>query len=188
MADADRKRWDERYGRRPAGLRPPDPFLLAVADELPRTGRALDLAGGEGRNAIWLANRGLDVTIADISEVAMARARALVSERVIDTVVVDFDVQPPPEGPWDVIVCVLYLDRPLLGQIHRLLAPGGRFVFVQPTRTNLERHVHAAGYLLDPGEAPTLLSGLTLLRYDERWDERGQHEARVLATVGRPSP
>lgn len=184
MAQADRNRWDDRYRGRPVGPRPPDPFLAKVADQLPGSGRALDLAGGDGRHAIWLARRGLQVTLADISEVALDHARAAASSAgvAIRTVAVDFEHEFPPPGPWDLIVCVLYLDRPLLATMHTLLAPGGLFVFVQPTRRNLERHTHAAGYLLDPGEAPGLLPGMRLLRYDEDWDERGQHEARILAT------
>ena len=184
MAQTDRNRWDDRYRSRPFVPRPPDPFLLKIADQLPTAGRALDLAGGDGRHAIWLARRGLQVTIADISEVALAQARAAAraAALAVDTVAVDFEAESPPPGPWDLIVCVLYLDRPLLATIQTLLAPGGLFVFVQPNRSNLERHTHAAGYLLEPGEAPSLLPGMRLLRYDECWDERGQHEARILAT------
>jgi len=182
LADKDRQRWNDRYrARRPA--KGPCAFLPEVAHLLPDTGKVLDLAGGEGRNAFWLAERGLDVTIADISEVALARARERAEESglSVQTLEVDLEEQPAPAGPWDLIVCVLYLDRPLLGRVHELLAPGGQLIFVQPTVRNRERHEHAAGYLLQEGEAPGLLNGLRLVHYDECWDRRGHHEARVVA-------
>lgn len=183
MAEADRTRWNDRHRARPLDPGAPDPFVLSVADQLPTAGRALDLAGGRGRHAIWLARRGLDVTLADISEVAIERALASAREAgvALRGVQVDLALQPPPAGPWDVIVCVLYLDRPLLAGISGLLAPEGRFIFVQPTRTNLQRHPHAPRFVLEPGEVAALLPGLRLLIHDESWDARGQHEARVLA-------
>ena len=75
MAEADRRKWDARYRERGAGLREPSGFLDALDDLLPRRGRALDVAGGTGRHALWLARRGLDVTLADISGVALEVAR-----------------------------------------------------------------------------------------------------------------
>jgi 2-polyprenyl-3-methyl-5-hydroxy-6-metoxy-1,4-benzoquinol methylase len=69
MSDADRQKWDARYAQPAAAPRDPEPFLLELDHLLPRSGRALDVAGGAGRNAIWLARRGLDVTLVDISAV-----------------------------------------------------------------------------------------------------------------------
>ena len=183
MADSDRKRWNERYQARPATVRGGSPFVIASADMLPTTGRALDLAGGDGRNAFWLAARGMQVTVADISEVALQRVTERAEATGLDVTTCELDLQRelPPGGPWDLIICVLYLDRALLGRIHELLAPGGLLVFVQPTVRDRERHKHAAGYLLELGEAPTLLTGLRLVHYAECWDVRGHHETRVVA-------
>jgi hypothetical protein len=69
MAEADRRRWDARYREHEPGLRQPSGSLVALADLLPHAGRALDVAGGTGRHALFLAQRGLDVTLADISGV-----------------------------------------------------------------------------------------------------------------------
>ncbi len=183
-AESDRQRWDERYRTRAPGLRPPHPYLLRIVHQLPTSGRALDLAGGDGRHAILLASRGLDVTLTDISPVGLERARAAAAEVgvSITTVTADLTTAPPPAGPWDLIVCVLYFERALLARISGILAPGGRFVFVQPTRTNLSKHNHAARFVVEPGEITRLLPGLRILRNDEGWDERGQHEARIVAT------
>ena len=75
MAVADRRTWDARYRAHEPGLRQPSSSLLAVADLMPLGGRALDVAGGTGRHALWLARRGLDVTLADLSGVALELAR-----------------------------------------------------------------------------------------------------------------
>jgi SAM-dependent methyltransferase len=183
MSDLERERWDERY-REGAGASEPSPFLRSLDDLLPSAGRGLDLAGGRGRHAIWLARRGLDVTLADISEVGLELAReAAEREGVrIRTVAVDLETEPAPAGPWDLVVSFHYLHRPLFEAFPRLLAGNGLLVFCQPTRRNLERHRRpGARFLLEEGELPGLLRGLEVLRYEEGWLEEGRHEARVVA-------
>ena len=76
MGEGDRERWNARYLEE-AETPPPSPFLLALDGVLPRRGRALDVAGGSGRNALWLARRGLDVTLADVSDVAERKLEAI---------------------------------------------------------------------------------------------------------------
>ena len=71
MSDKDRKRWDAKYARQESAPSEPSLLLTQLDDILPRRGRALDIAGGAGRHAIWLAQRGLDVTLADISLAGM---------------------------------------------------------------------------------------------------------------------
>ena len=189
MSDAEKERWDVRY-REGAGSTEPSTYLLSLGGLLPATGRALDLAGGRGRHAIWLARRGLDVTLADISEVGLGLARDA-AERAgarIRTVAVDLERGPVPPGPWDLVVCFHYLHRPLFQTIPTLLSPGGLFVFCQPTRRNLERHARPGpDHLLEEGELPGLLGGLEIVRYEEAWLEEGRHEARAVARAPNPS-
>lgn len=187
MSEAEKKRWDARY-REGAGATDPSSFLLSLEALLPHRGRALDLAGGRGRHAVWLARRGLDVTIADVSEVglALARERAGREGVAIETVAMDLDEHPIPPGPWDVVVCFHYLNRGLFEQFPRALAPGGLLVFCQPTRRNLERHPRPGPpYLLEEDELPRLVRDLEVLRYEEGWLEEGRHEARVVARAPR---
>jgi tellurite methyltransferase len=177
MAQADSGKWNARYGEEAASLQP-SPFLAQVSEVLPRTGRALDVAGGSGRNARWLAQHGLTVTVADISDVALARA----AQEGFATVLVDFDVDPLPEGPWDLIFVNHFLHRPLFAQIPSRLAPEGLVVVAHPTVTNLERNPHPGRkFLLEPGELRLLAHGLEIVSFDEAWRENGWHEARLVA-------
>src|SRR5512133_822771 len=110
----DRESWEARY-RDEVALSAPSPFLTALDELLPRGGRALDVAGGSGRHALWLARRGVDVVLADRSSVAIERAsrEAANCGVSITTVVVDLEREPLPAGPWDLILCVAFLHRPL---------------------------------------------------------------------------
>ncbi|NBD13419.1 class I SAM-dependent methyltransferase [Corallococcus silvisoli] len=189
MSHDDRQRWNERYQQRAPAPREPSAFLRSLEDRLPRTGRALDLAGGPGHDACWLAKRGLDVTLAEISDVALTQAEGLAREAGVALALLrlDLEVEPLPPGPFDLVVCLNYLWRPLFASLPQVLAPGGLFVFAQPTRSNLRKHPHpSARFLLEDGELPTLLQGLQSLSITEDWaEDSGRHEARVLAR--RPS-
>jgi len=82
-----------------------------------------------------------------------------------------------------VVVCTLYLHRPLFASVTEALAPRGVFVFVQPTARNLERHPKPSRrFLLEPGELETLVPpALEVVVLDESWSDDGHHEARLVA-------
>ena len=111
----------------------PSPFLVDVLPRLPRVGRALDLASGSGRDAVWLALHGLETEAWDIDALAIGRARALAARSgvVLGTLICDLEQTeaPLPQSRWDVIVCFRFLHRPLLPRIARALAPGGHLVY-----------------------------------------------------------
>ncbi|WP_233261968.1 class I SAM-dependent methyltransferase [Vitiosangium sp. GDMCC 1.1324] len=95
----------------------------------------------------------------------------------------DVEREPLPPGPFDVVLCLNYLWLPLFVAIPQVLAPGGLFVFAQPTRSNLQRNPHpSARFLLEDGELPRLLHGLEILSLTEGWTDEGRHEARLVAT------
>jgi SAM-dependent methyltransferase len=179
VSQADREKWDVRWAERhDAGM--PSQLVCDLADLLPRSGRALDLAGGAGRHAVWLARRGLDVTLVDISPRALALARA--AEPRLTTLALDLDTDPPPPGPWDLVLVFHFLDRRLYATLPDLLAPGGLLYIVHPTRRNLERHPSPGpAYLLDLRELPNLVSGLAILHDEEGWSCEDRHEARLVA-------
>lgn len=184
MSDAERQKWETRYQSEGVRLREPSALITALDEVLPRQGQALDLAGGTGRHALWLARRGLTVTLADISPTAtaLAAAEAQAAGLPLETRVIDCEAEGLPAGPWDLILTFHYLHRPLFAEFPKALAPGGWLVVVQPTLANLERHPHpGARFLLADGELPGLVQDLTVARYEEGWSAEGRHEARLVA-------
>jgi SAM-dependent methyltransferase len=142
VAAFDAQHWDERY--RGTGLiwgTGPNQFVEAHCADLP-PGRALDLACGEGRNAIWLAGRGWHVTGVDFSAVAIDKA-GLLSEGHdrLSWVCADVLTYRPPE-PLDLIV-LAYLQvsdaerRQVLGHAVANLVPGGVLLLVSHDVSNL---------------------------------------------------
>jgi tellurite methyltransferase len=187
VASGDRERWNERHSREPPGE--PSQFVLALDRVLPRRGRAIDVGGGTGRHALWLARRGLEVTLADVSEVALGIAADAARREGLSlrTLRIDLEEAPLPAGPWDVVVCTYFLHRPLFEAFPAALAPGGWLVFAHATRTNLERNPRpGARHLLEDREIRTLVRGLEVVRCEEGWFEEGRHEARLVARRSLP--
>ncbi len=183
VSDLDREYWNGRYREREAATAPSS-FVRGLDALLPRRGRALDVAGGAGRHALWLAARGLDVTLADVSDVALEHAEAAAREAgvAITTLRLDLEQAPLPSGPWDLVLCTYFLHRELFAAFASLLAPGGCLAVAHATRRNLERHARPGpAHVLEEGELPTLVRGLEIVRYEEGWLEEGRHEARVVA-------
>jgi 2-polyprenyl-3-methyl-5-hydroxy-6-metoxy-1,4-benzoquinol methylase len=115
MPAFDRTKWDAKYSDPQFAPREPSAVLVSLEKFLPNEGRAIDVAGGAGRNAIWLAQRGLDVTIADVSSVGLAQAAARAAEAKVSlkTLCTDLEESPFPPGPWDLILSIRYVQRPL---------------------------------------------------------------------------
>ncbi len=183
VAADDRTRWNEQH-RRSAEPWPVTKFLFELALVLPRSGQALDVAGGGGHNAVWLARRGLDVTLVDISDVAAGRATALAARQGVALRIErrDLESEPLPAGPFALVVCLNYLQRSLFDGWAQVLAPGGLLVFLQPTRKTLERNPKgSARFLLEEGELHGLVRGLEIVRLEESWSATGRHEARLVA-------
>jgi SAM-dependent methyltransferase len=139
-----REDWDRRYAD--ADLlwsAEPNRFLVAEATSL-APGRALDLACGEGRNALWLAELGWSFTAVDFSSVAVAkgRERAARAGAEIDFVCADLLDYEPATSAFD-LVLVLYLQLPadersvVLSRATGAVAPGGTFLLIGHDLTNL---------------------------------------------------
>lgn len=128
--------WNERFsGADLAYGEAPNAFLAGLADRLPRSGNALDIGAGEGRNALFLASRGLNVLAIDQSSVGMQKADRLAQARGLSltTQVVDlqhFDAAP---ASFDVVTSIfVHLPAPLRAAVHQRIAnwlrPGGLFI------------------------------------------------------------
>jgi len=141
----DQRAWDDRYRER-EWLRTVDANRFVVQEVTGLTpGRALDLAAGEGRNAVWLAKQGWAVTAVDFSAVALERAseRATHEGVAIETVEADLRMYTPEAGSYDlVLLAYLHLPAPLLnallGRAMEALADGGTIVIVGHDVTNIE--------------------------------------------------
>lgn len=115
--------WDERY-RLQREIGPPTPLLAHIAGKL-KPGRALDLACGTGRNALWLAEQGWNVTAVDGSRAAIDLLKSknpLVDARVADLEKHEYVIEP---DSWDLIAMCYYLQRDLFEPAKRGVIPGG---------------------------------------------------------------
>lgn len=170
--------WDARHAAAEGPSEPSAFVTVELAPLLPQPGRAVDIAGGRGRHARWLADRGWDVTLVDISPVALDA----VDDPRIGLVQADLETSLFPEGPWDLVLIVHYLDRTLFPTIAAQLSPGGLLAFAIATERNLERHERPRlPYLLAPGEGPALVDGMRIVHYAEGWSVEERHEVRVVA-------
>ena len=141
----DAHAWDERYAATDlVWSREPNQFVAAELADLP-PGTAVDLAAGEGRNAIWLASRGWSAVAVDFSQVALDKGARLAADdpRGLDVTWVRADATTwEPAEPVDLVV-VAYLQVPA-GDRRRavrnaagMLRPGGTFLLVAHDSTNL---------------------------------------------------
>ena len=168
MSDEERATWDRRY--LDGSYQPrPSPFSLLeqMIDRLPR-GRALDIACGGGRNALFLAAHGYEVEAVDGSPEALrlAEERAREQQLKVQWTEADLDDYAPPHEGYAVIVNCFYLNRPLLARLVGALADDG-YIFV-------EQHLHTPlpvpgnrEWRLEPNELLRTLSGLRIVRYEE---------------------
>ena len=108
-------------------------------------GRSIDLAAGEGRNAVWLAESGWDSTAVDYSSIAIDKVRQIAERRgvPITTEVADLTTYVPTPGGYDLVV-IAYLQladdalTPILRRAAEAVAPGGKLVLVTHDLSNLE--------------------------------------------------
>jgi SAM-dependent methyltransferase len=169
VSAAERDKWDARYRDGAYSDRTHPTALLAEwLPRLPR-GRALDVACGAGRNALFLAGHDYAVTALDISSVALDRGRHAAAERglAIEWQRADLDDDPArvlPDGHYDVIVWVRYVHRTLLPHLVARLGSGGVLVCEQHLATDAPvAGPTSAEFRLAPGELSTSAQGLRVL-------------------------
>lgn len=141
----DREDWNERYrAEELVWGAEPNRFVAELLGSRKATGRALDLACGEGRNAIWLAKRGWSVTGVDYSDVAIRRARELAAAEGIEVEWICADVTSYDPAPAAfALVLISYLQvradarRAALERAALALSPGGELVMIGHALRNL---------------------------------------------------
>ena len=169
-AEQDQIRWDKKYSTKKYLFgREAIPFLQDHVDLLPK-GHVLDLAMGEGRNGVFLATKGFQVTGVDISAEGLKKAATLAAELgvTITTVVADLESYEIPANSFDVIICTYYLQRDLFPKIATALKPGGIALIETYTMDHIQYSPRFnKAFLLEPNELLTMLPGLRVLRYQE---------------------
>lgn len=175
--------WNERYsGETLVYGEAPNEFLAQMADRLPATGHALDIGAGEGRNALFLASRGLDVLAVDQSEVGMQKAQRLAHARGLKlrTQAVDlrdFDAAP---GSFDVVSSIfVHLPAALRAAVHARvsawLKPGGVFLLEAYAPDQIERDTGGP-------KDPLMLASLEVI-VSELAGMEIKHQAALVRTV-----
>jgi SAM-dependent methyltransferase len=163
--------------------RVPAGWIKDHADLLPVSGRALDLACGRGRHALWLAARGLEVLAVDCNADAVEAIRQEARHRglPISAEVDDLETGRATFGTdrFDVIVVVHYLHRPLFPALVAALRSGGLLIYETFTRAQALRGKPTnPDFLLEPGELRRLVEPLEIVDYRE-----GVFEERDVASV-----
>ncbi len=183
MAEEDRVKWDQRWAAERDLPRSVPVWVAELDHELPRNGRALDVAAGAGRLAVAMARRGLDVTAADISPVGLALAREAARDEglKLQTVVRDLEKEGLPPGSYDLVCCFHYRQPGLFPAIGAALAKGGLVLAEVATARSLEKQpTRTARWLAEPNELLRCCESLEVVYYRETW-LGDKHVARVAA-------
>jgi tellurite methyltransferase len=179
----DQKRWNERFKRKEFAFgKEANPFLKSHINLLPR-GKALDIATGEGRNAVFLARHGFDVDAVDISEIGLRKAHQLAQEVgvKIHTIFSDLDNYQIKKGQYNLITNFYFLNRNLIPKIKRGLKKRGIVIFetylLEQRKLGTGGPKHAK-YFLKPNELLQLFKDFRILFYREGiFNESGKKKA-----------
>ena len=193
MTVSDQKNWNQRYLAGEFGFREPDPFVMEAHKNylqplLPAGSAGIDLAGGAGHHAVWLAQQGWRMVLADWSEAALAIARekaaALPANNTLETVqgaaldvLTRFQEQ---ERRFGFVLVSFFLDRAVLPLLPRVLAPGGLLLYrtytVDNERLGNPRGPRNPEYLLRSQELLEVYRDMKILRYNETVANKGVAE------------
>lgn len=184
MTDHERNSWDARYQQGSHASLVPDPFLIQAYEEFihpifPKSAAALDIAGGVGRHAIWLAQRDWRVTLVDISEAGVARARENAGSLATK---IDFKIGDAAnfhgQGQYDLVLVFFFLQREIFPELLNALSPGGLLIYM--TYTHLHPQFGSGPthplHLLQENELLKAFSDLKILHYNETIRARGVAE------------
>lgn len=178
--------WDEKYSR-PTFIygKSPVKFLAENYQYIPFEGNVLDMGMGEGRNAVFLAQKGYKVTGVDISSVAVKKAYLLAQEFgvKIKGVVASLSEYKIAPNSFDAIVCFYYVDRSLVERMKSWLKPGGILIYeAHTTREKIKgKHdpLYEATYLKEQ-ELLKLFPGMRVLKYEEPLHEKEFRSSIIL--------
>ena len=193
MTVKDQQNWNQRYLAGEFGFREPDAFVTEAHKNylqplLPAGSAGIDLAGGAGHHAVWLAQQGWRMVLADWSEAALAIARekaaALPADNTLETVqgaaldvLTRFQEQ---ERRFGFVLVSFFLDRAVLPLLPRVLAPGGLLLYrtytVDNERLGNPRGPRNPEYLLRSQELLEVYRDMKILHYNETVANKGVAE------------
>jgi tellurite methyltransferase len=176
----DRLKWNEKY--QTAGY-PDEHAAILKKFIVPTHGKkALDIAAGNGRNALFLANQGYTVDAVDISDVGLSLFAGKHSN--INPVCADFDHFDIPTNRYDLIINIKFLNRRLFPYIREGLTPGGILIFQTFLYTPVQKNGRPAcrDYLLGENELLHAFLSLRVLFYSET-EESDNGESSPLASL-----
>jgi tellurite methyltransferase len=185
---SDQERWDKKYqGEEFAYNKKPNAFLKKHLGSLEK-GVALDLASGEGGNAVFLAQAGWKVDAVDISPVGLRKARKLAKEAgvKINFIQADLDSYPIVKGKYDMISVFYFWDRRLIPRVKRGLKKGGRILFETYTLETLFLGLEGpreAKYLLKANELLELFRDFRVLFYREGIFREGGRRKAIASLI-----
>ena len=178
----DKDRWNSKYetevylfGEKPI------PFLVDNVHLLPK-GKVLDIAMGEGRNGVYLATQGFNVTGLDIAEKGLEKAHRLAKKNnvTIDTKVVDLENFQIKPNTYDVILCSYYMQKDLFKQFQSGLKPGGMIVVETYNVDYLKYARFSRKWALDTNELLDIFKNLRVIRYQD-YDDGKEAYSSIIA-------
>ena len=187
MSQQDRDKWDQRYVEDSYQKGNPVTLLENWINKIP-AGKALDIACGAGRNAIFMAQAGFEVDAIDISREGLNKARKNAGDDLLKIrwIEHDFDQAYDFDTDYDLIIVLWYVNLNLITQLCDCLAPGGYLLCEE----HLLSDVSVIGptssqFRVAPGQLREAVSSLTILMYDESVETNDSGEqvasARVVA-------
>jgi len=176
--------WNKKYREMDEDSPPPSRLLQDLIKTLP-AGRALDLASGTGRNALFLASHGYDVDALDSSSVAIEKGRRLADKTGanVNFITKDLKHYTVAEESYDLIINFNFLERSLIPSMIKGLKKGGVIIFETYTVDQVEiGPPRNPVYLLAPNELLSLFGDLYITFYREGvFEERDKK--RALASI-----
>lgn len=184
MEGDEKTLWNRKYSEGSHRSLEPDPLLVSTYTEFlqdARPGKALDVAGGVGRHALWLAERGWQAKLVDVSEIGIELARQNTRQRnvTIETEVLDLNHVPElGQEEYDLVIVFFYLQRELFPALIAALKPGGFLIY--KTYSTEQRRFSGGPthplHLLEPNELLRAFSSLRVLHYHETVSGKGVAE------------
>jgi tellurite methyltransferase len=188
VSQDSKTQWDQRYSR-PTFIfgKSPAQFLAENYQYIPFEGTVLDMGMGEGRNAVFLAQKGYKVTGVDLSSVAVKKSYLLAQEfgvkiKGVVASLKDYKIAP---GSFDAIICFYWVDRGMVEKIKSWLKPGGvliyeAYTFREKDRDPIKRADPLSDNYLKEQELIKLFPAMRVLKYEEPLHEKEFRSSIIL--------